>query len=41
MEMKKPFILLFLAFCLADVAWPQKAVRKIRTAVKLETLKRR
>lgn len=38
MGMKKPFILLLLAFSLASVAWPQKAVRKIRTAVKAGNL---
>lgn len=38
MGMKKPFILLLLAFSLACAAWPQKAVRKIRTAVKTGNL---
>lgn len=38
MGMKKPFILLLLTFSLASVAWPQKAVRKIRTAVKAGNL---
>lgn len=38
MGMKKPFILLLLAFSLACAAWPQKAVRKIRTAVKAGNL---
>lgn len=38
MGMKKPFILLLFAFSLACAAWPQKAVRKIRTAVKAGNL---